>query len=156
MSMFDMFFIIVMIFAVGIVLWSIFFAKDTIYDAIQEQLPTTEVNETIAKAEYGWDNIWDTSFFFVAIGLGVCSVLFAFINDIHPVFFFVTILLMVILLVIAPVLSNAYRSFAMLDIFRGYDTRFPMTTMLMANYPIYFLVFGFLIAIVMFAKVQMG
>lgn len=146
----------VIVFAVGIFMFVVTMVKDAIFPAFKSSMNSAEVNSTLSSVEYGWDSVWDKGFFFVTVGMGMAAVIFAFVIDTHPTFFFASIFVIVILLLIAPAISNAFRSFASADIFAGYTERFPMTTWLFQNYPIYFLVFGFLMSITMYAKLRGG
>jgi hypothetical protein len=76
----------------------------------------TDVINTSARV-FG---VMDYIFLFLFFGLSIAPLIFAFLVQTHPVFFVVNILLLIVLFLIMPTISNVVRSFWATDQFAPY------------------------------------
>jgi len=146
----DLFFLAVFLLLIGFSIWIGTLLKDKIFPIISSK--SSESAEVITKVQTNWDSVFDSLFFFVTIGVGISSVVLAAMIDTHPMFFFISIVMLVILLLIVPTFSNVFRTFASSESFSGFETRFPFTVFIFQHYPLIFLGFGILISIVLYGK----
>jgi len=92
----------------------------------------------------------------IAVSLAIGSVLMVFYLPTNPAFIIVGIILLVILMVIAPQLSNAYYEFRQNEIMVTSAASFNIMNYMFDSLPLFLTVFGAIILIVYYAKTRMG
>jgi hypothetical protein len=92
----------------------------------------------------------------MAVGFGIATILLAFQIDTHPAFFFISLLLMIVSLVVSPIFSNIFGTIAKNPTFSAAAESFPLMREIMQNLPMFILVIGSMVSIVMFAKIRSG
>ena len=115
----------------------------------------TSGSDTITTVEHAFNGL-DFLFFFVTIGLGIAGVIMAYFVDVHPRMFFISILSFMLVMLIVPSFSNIFHEFATADEFGTISEDYPLMLLVFQNYPTYFLIFGSLITIALFAKMRRG
>ena len=100
--------------------------------------------------------VFDYMFLFFAFGLGAFSIVSAFYINTNPVFFIFSIILMAIMVTISANVTNIFDAFATSSVFEPIAANFPYITTFMRNLPLFFLVIGIIIAVVMHAKPNIG
>jgi hypothetical protein len=95
--------------------------------------------------------------FALMFGLLWLTVLVAsFMLDSHPIFFIVSIILLICLLIGSALLTNAYAEFNLDPEYAAYSVLFPITTFVLENMLLFVLIIAATIAIVLFGKNRMG
>ena len=153
-SMLDLFFIVVMLFALGLVFIIGYYIKEQMYPAVKQHLGSEAVS-VMEKVE-GSMPTWDYIFLFTTIGLGISTILFAFMIRTHPAFFFFSLIALTFVLMIAPIFSNAFRDIVTTQQFSSISENFPFMLEIFSRYPTWILAIGFLILIAMYAKFKSG
>ena len=94
--------------------------------------------------------VWDGGFVFFIVFLGIVNIASALVLRTHPIFFVVSLLILVTIGVLAPTFSNVYDSLA--TTLGSTNTTFSSMGFVMRNMSIFFLVIGSLTAIIMYSK----
>jgi len=149
-SMLDMVQIMIFGFILGIVILVATYMKDQINPDLKDMLGTkgdqvVDVTDTVFT-------IWDSFFVFIAFGMGIGAIVMAYMVRFNPVFFFFSIIMVAILLILAPIFSNVMREFWSEDEFVGYQSDYPMMLQIFQYYPHFVLVIATILNIVMFGK----
>jgi len=76
----------------------------------------------------------------------------AFFIDTHPMFFILTVVLLVAVFLVAAIVGNVGEGLLSEDEFSGVVGDFPITSWLLSNFLLVMLFVGFSVAIVMFGK----
>ena len=100
--------------------------------------------------------VFDYMFVFLAVGLSVTTLIAAFMVNSHPVFYFFSTVLLGIITVVAAQITNAFDKFATTSAFGGIANDFPMLLTFIRNFPLFILVSGILIAVVMYGRPATG
>jgi len=128
--------------------------KDVNSDIQSDSDMPTVAKETTQSATDNMPNIIEGLVMFILIGLTISAVIFAFIIDTHPIFFIVTIILLIIVLFIGAFLSSAFTE--VLDSEYNTQADFPVSYWVMNNLLTVALIIGFLIIISLYAKTRIG
>jgi hypothetical protein len=97
--------------------------------------------------------IFDQMIVVLSVGLGMFSVMSGFLIDSHPMFFIITALLLLpIIIYTSAVMTNVFDMFATTDAMISVSNTFPYTVILMRNLPLFSLILGAFIAIATHAK----
>lgn len=92
----------------------------------------------------------DNMLAFMLIGLSLMTLLAGYFAYNHPAFFFVLFFLLCIAIFVTALLSNAFETFSTQENVEGYADRLPKIIFIMGNLPIYILLMGISLAIVMY------
>jgi hypothetical protein len=85
----------------------------------------------------------------------IVSIGLAIMVPTNPAFVPIAILLTILGVVVAVPISNTYEEIMSASLLTGAQAAFPISTILLANLPIFIAVFGVLFIIVTFAKLRM-
>lgn len=99
---------------------------------------------------------YDQVFLIMAVGMGLATIISSFFIDSHPLFFFVSLIVFLIAMTVAPILSNAYNGY--IQGFQGIDAlqSFPITSFIVQNYGVYLLGIFALTGVALYAKFVRG
>lgn len=98
-------------------------------------------------------SVFDYMFVFLAVGLGMFSVVSGFFIDSHPIFFaFSVLLLLPIVILTSAQITNVFNEIAMSPQIVATANQFPYIVLFMRNLPLFFLVMGILVAIAVHGK----
>jgi flagellar biosynthesis protein FliQ len=95
---------------------------------------------------------FDSLFVFMIVGLLIANIVAVIQIKTHPLFFFISLLALVIAIVLAAQFSNIFENIIAEDELLNFSADFPIITHFMDYYPMYFLVMGILILIIVYAK----
>lgn len=115
---------------------------------------STEGKEIMDSTTASYPSWFDGGFLFVFILLWIAVLIGAFWIDTHPIFFIVTILLLMFIMYLGMVLSNNYTEVMESDDMITYSDQFPITNFIFNNMFIVVSAVGVSIALVMFAKMR--
>lgn len=117
---------------------------------------TTEVGQhAFQQADIAYETL-DYSFLFILIGAFMATVISAFFIETHPIFFIVSLIVLIIFIVITPAMTNAFMGVAASPRFSTEAAELNIATQAMGNLPLILTVFGFILIIVLYAKRQGG
>lgn len=151
----DLFYLMILLFLIGITVLVGTYLKNEVMADIKGMLTGTSGASYMTHVEYGFKTL-DYVFLFMAIGFGVVTVVLAFQVQTHPVFFFISLVIFAIIMLIVPAFSNMFHDFASASEFSGFASDYSMMLKIFENFPKFFMIFGFLISIVTFAKMRGG
>jgi hypothetical protein len=106
--------------------------------------------------------IMDYIFLFLFVGLTITPVMFAFMVQTHPIFLVVNILLVIIMFIVMPVISNMVRSVWMAPMFEQYASggggshTYPIMTAVFTYLPVLVGGISLILSIAMFVKGREG
>ena len=113
------------------------------------------VNESLASLDVvknDFPSVFDGVILIVFIGLWIFALVSAFFIDTHPMFFILTVVLLVAVFLVAAIVGNVGEGLLSEDEFSGVVGDFPITSWLLSNFLLVMLFVGFSVAIVMFGK----
>ena len=148
----------VLIFALGVGFLSLHYMFNTSVDAM---LGVGEVNasaDTVSALGSAKDltGRLDWVVFAIFIGLVLAMLIASWFIPGHPIFMFIYFLAVLIIVVVAAVLSNAWETFSDTDPISGSTSSFGITNHLLNNLPLYLGVAGFLGMVILFGKPRDG
>lgn len=155
MALSDMFYIVFIIFVAALCSFLGTALKDAVIPAVGSVTNGT-TNVILSDISSSWDSIVDRVFFFTAVGLSVGALVMAALVNSHPIFFFISLFMLVILMLIVPVFTNMFGRFTEASVFTGYTTRFPLMSWMMQHFTYYVLGVSALMLVVTFAKISGG
>jgi hypothetical protein len=154
-SFFDILYIGVFVFVVAIMVtvgWMIQSRINTEWQA-KTELGTTS-QEIMQSTTTRYVALWDGVFLTIFVGLYLGSLILAYNVDINPIFFFLSLLIMGVIVVVMAILGNSWYAFANNSEMSGYIDDFVIIPYVMANYVKILVVMAFGLAGVMYAKTQ--
>lgn len=97
-------------------------------------------------------NVMDFGYLLILGGAMMGAVISAFFIQTHPVFFVISFIILIIVVAISPVISNAFMEMATSSQFTTEGQSLDIMTHIMGDLPIIITVFGVLVAIALYAK----
>lgn len=132
-------FVVLFLFIIGVIFFFTTHFKDEIYSNFQEELNTSEYNDTEAwnvLGEFRTSEIsaWDYAFLAVFIGSMIALGLTAYAIRISPVFFWIYALMSLTILISGVIASNIWQDIASDPEFATTLTYFPITNSILGSY----------------------
>lgn len=93
---------------------------------------------------------------FLGIGLSITTLIGAFMIRTHPVFYVFSTFLLGIMVIVSAQITNAFDKFVTSPAFASIGNSFPMMIYFFRHFPLFILISGILIAIVMYGKPTTG
>lgn len=152
-SVLDMFVILVLLFAsaIGIVVAS------KVFNSFRSAwTPTDTTAQQIIGSGVTAVKSFNAGFLIFTVGLGIAAIIGAFLVPTHPIFFFLSFILLGIVLLIAPQFSNAWNVFINADDFATIGNDFPIMVEIMRNLPKILFGIGSIVLIAMYGKMNQG
>lgn len=103
-----------------------------------------------------YPSLFDGLFIFIFVLLFASILLSSYFLDTNPIYFIITVILLIFACIVGVMLSNVYDEFMADLTFSSYSATFPMTAWVMNNLLIVTLVIGFSVVVVLFAKNRYG
>lgn len=149
--MLDLFWIAIFlfVFAIAIIVGSKL--KDEMFPALETIFGPGEATDVMNVANSAFNSL-DAIFLFITISLSIVMIVLAFQVESHPVFFFVNLILLLVLLAVTPMLSNFIRQMLLTSEFSAYSSKYTMMSAVFQYFPIFMGAIGFIISIAQFAK----
>lgn len=118
-----------------------------ISDSAKDHMQTSYTN---------YPKVIDGIFIFLLVGLWIAAVSFAFFIETNPVFFIMSIILIIIVLIVGAIISNAYVEISQDEgLSNPVEIAMPISYFIMSNLVVTILVIVSSIAIALFAKTNM-
>ena len=154
-SLLDLLFIGVGLVVVSVVLLVTFKINDSLNTKFQDLTDlSTDDKVAVGKVNTFYSGGMDGMFLFITIGLCLVSLIMAMLVRVHPVFLFIYLILFIVVLFLSGIFSNIYLNIANNSEFSSQASQLTFTTHIMAKLPIIILIFGSILAIVMFKTWQ--
>lgn len=128
---------------------------DNLNDGIQEQqIGSTESLSQVQNFTDRFPSLFDGIFVFLFMGMLIATLLFALFIDSNPALFFVGIVVVVIVLVLAAMLGNTVDHWINSPVISGYTSQFPMTSFIWNNIVFIVITWIVVVGVVIWAKVK--
>ena len=141
-----------------VVIYSMNLIVDDVNEDIQDDDDSSNTSKAIIQ-DYAddYETIWDNVFLFVFVMGWAILLLSSYLVDSHPVFFVITLIIMILVFVFAVYLGNSYEEIVVEDDdFSSLVPNYPKAHFIMSNLLIVAIVIGFSIMLVLFGKNRMG
>ena len=122
---------------------------------IKADIDTAEANATIDFVDDNFIPLMDGGFMFVFIGLWIFAIIASFMIDTHPIFFIISLIILLTILAAAAFMSNFYTEFMEEPEYAVYVTDFPITDFILSNLLIVTIIIGASIMLALYAKVKL-
>jgi hypothetical protein len=153
-SIFDAFFVLGVVFLLVVVVGVGMYLAGAVNDAFQGMTDiSTESKTMLQNVDNDLPGVVDLILVIIIVGLPLVSMVLAFFNNIHPVFFYVSISVLVLIVFAGIVYHDAWERFDGTIIGEVYDGM-PMTKFFMDYFGIYSLLVGVMIIIGLYMKTQ--
>lgn len=150
-SVLDIIFVgaLLLVFAVGIlVAYRVIDAYDTQIQGMSV-MPNASKDAVSAVKDH-YPGIIDNAFLFLTIGLGIGAIVLAFMVRVHPAFFILFIIALILLIFFSAIFSNIYQEMAAQSELTAYADQLTFTSLILNYLPLIVGVFGSVLAIVMY------
>jgi len=145
--------ILIIIFVMGISVFYGYMALSEIDTDIQADPDLhNESKEVTGDLLTKYPSLMDNLFMFAFVLLTIFVIISVFLLDTHPIFFIVTVLLLMGLFTAGLLLANAFDDIATDDSVVAYSNQFPYISWLMGHLLEMFIAVGFIITVVLFIK----
>lgn len=98
----------------------------------------------------------DNAFIIVLVLFWIILIVSSLFIDTHPIFFIVTVFLLLFVFVAGMIISNSYENIVQDGDFLTFSSEFPKTNWVMSNLLIVLMVMGFTAGLALYAKSQYG
>lgn len=133
------------------------FIAATIFDAFDAQYdPKGETAIHVLARGAVATRRFNAGFVIYTVGAIIAAVILAFMIPAHPIMFPISLMLLGLLLLVIPQLSNAFESFITNSTMASIGNEFSLIVFIMRNLPTILTGAGFLIMLAMFAKPRGG
>lgn len=139
-------------FAVSVVIgWYVF---SSIRTQFLSMTMVTDIPEAVQIIGYGRSTILSLDYLFVLFiaGLLIANIVAVIQIKTHPVFFFVSLFALIVVIILAAQFSNIFESIVDTGGLSDFTTDFPIITWFMDQYPITLFLMGIIILIVLYGK----
>jgi len=98
----------------------------------------------------------DYAIIFLLLGTFIATIIGAFMLDTHPVFFIISLLSLIFIIILAPQFANFFFNFSNTETLSSTSADLPLTTFIFQNLPLITVIFGFILSVVLYAKIHGG
>lgn len=152
-SVMDLFILPGVIFVIAVCAVVGYLAYSTVMTQFAAHNQTQEAAEMVTA---GMDNVFPSGVDLIVpgvlVGTVIMIIVLALLIPSHPIFMFAGIILLVVLLVAAPIMSNSFMELFQSDQLVAYSNAMPMTMFITGNLPYILLGVGFFLIIILYAK----
>lgn len=99
-----------------------------------------------------YPSMFDNVFLFILILFWIFLLVSSFLIDTHPIFFVVTVILLLFVFVVGMILANAYEEVTSDPDLIGFADDFPITSWVMTNFLLVIIVIGLSAGLALYAK----
>lgn len=159
-SILDLVFIMVFIFVAALSVIIAYFIYSRYTDATEdvEAFNNTYVGNITAYSTANLEN-FDYLFIFIVFGLLVLTVVSGFYVASHPVFFFISLMTLILVVILGAIFANIFDEVVVSDEVNetvDMETDFPIIDYFMSNYPTMILILGVILMVVFYAKSKLS
>lgn len=156
-GIFDVIYMVVGLFMLALTIIIIFVILSHLNDTWQstEELGN-ESQEIMENYHSSYVNLWDYAFLFMLIGLFIAVIISSFYIDVHPIFFIISIILLIGVLIVTGILSNTFIELVSTDAVSSEASSFTIIPFVMNHFVMIICIMAFIIVGVMYAKNKLG
>lgn len=143
LGMQQIFFVMAFLFATAIFIVILYYVWGQIAtpfeEAVNSVLPEGETTYNVSimnSAVSGGASMFNVMFPFLILGLIIMSIVFAFNTESHPMFFFISIILLIVAIILAVVFSNVFQQITETTALNDASQEFNITRLFLKNFPI--------------------
>ena len=142
--------VVLVIFALlSVITWSVW---EDIYPDMSAEMDSVEAQESLDVINDRYPSLFDGLFLFVFIGLWIMTLVASFMIDSHPIFFAISLVLFVIVLIGSVYIGNFYEEIVTDSSFDDAYEDFPATHFILTNLLMFSIVIGSSIMLVLYGK----
>lgn len=147
-SIIDFFYIMAVLFLVGVILFATFIVSDKVSEAdvFKDNADANQAINISKNTILSFDNLM----LFIIIALSLFVIISSAMVFNHPAFFIIGIILLMIAIMVSAVVSNTFWTFTQQPQIMATAAHFPKVKFLMDKFPFYILFMGFASIIAMF------
>lgn len=113
-----------------------------------------EFRNNVGDINNRFPSLFDGILAFIFMGVMAGSIVLALFIDTNPAFFFISLFIMVAMIIVGTILANVYDIQANSGVLAAQAQQFPITGFIMNNFVYLIVIYGFVISIVVYAKVR--
>jgi hypothetical protein len=125
-------------------------------DIVADTSLPIEARNMAASGESQLPGVFDWWFMVMFIGFPLLSAVFAYFNRIHPLFFWLSILIVILIVIVGASYKEIWGAFISDDLLGAQAARLPMTSLVMGNFGLYSFFIFLIIAFGTFVRLQKG
>ena len=145
--------ILLFVFIIGAVIVSLLTSEVENFIVEDEALSDSE-KAMVTNMTSSTPQFLDSVFIFAMVALMIAMIISSLFIDTHPIFFIISLILLVAVLIVAAVISNTWSDFASDGDLSSYADKFPMSGFVMNNLVEVIVVFAMIIALVLYLKLR--
>lgn len=152
----DMIYLSVIVFVTAVMIaigWLVFSSINTEWQKHPTELGTNSL-EIMQASNDKYVALFDNIFLILMVGLYIGALVLAYMVDINPIFFFLSLFVMGVIVLLTGAFGNAWYAVANDATMAGYIDDFTIIPFVMGNYVVVFTVMSFGLAGVMYAKTR--
>jgi len=115
-----------------------------------------EAVETLEIVRDDFPTLWDNLYLMILVLLWIGMLVTSFLIDTHPLFFYISLIVVIILLVVGVWMGNAFLEIAQDAEFSGVTNSFPKMMWIANNWLIVIMVISFTTMLALYAKGNFG
>jgi len=150
--------VIVVLIVFGIVLFLSYMVLDDWNTEVQADNETfSEAARNLTADEHSaFPNYWDSLFITILVFLWVAAVVASFFIDSHPIFFIISVVAFIFIIIASGYMSNAFMELAEDSSITSVSQEFPKVLWVFDNLVVIIMVYGLSIGLSLYAKVRAG
>ncbi len=139
--------LLLFVFAIGVLVGHYVIAQVT----TTMSSPSAAAASVLANATAAME-VYNYGFLMIFVSLAGGAIIFAYMTPQNPIFFVVSMILMVVLMIVVPIYSNAYEQFIADPLIATSASSFGIMTYIFGNFPLFMASIGSLIMIVSYIR----
>lgn len=132
------------------------FFTDLVDDITDDDDYSATATAPVTNLEAQYPSIFDTAFVIILGALWIATIVSAFQIDTYPVFFGISVLALIIVLVVPPILANAFEETMTDETTTGLTDSFPVMNYVMTHLLQFSIFIGASVLISLYAKTKMS
>jgi len=144
--------LIIVFVILGITMFGLVMGLKIYNEGFADKWPTTAVGNATKTGMLASLDVINYGMLFLAIGLVVSLVVSAFFIETHPIFFLVSVIMLIVVVVASAPVSNAFMEMATSDSLSTEAAQYDIATHVVGNIPLIAVVGGSLVIIALYAK----
>lgn len=154
----DLFVIAAFVFAFGItiLLGKVIMGEfaDELGEGSNSSIMSNKSQEFITRGDNTYVPVFTANFIFIWVGLFIATIISAFFIRSHPAFFVIAIIILGIYTWLNAVFSDVFTQLSSVSNVATTADQFSVVTFVMENFPFFMIIFGIIVAIVLYSKLS--
>ena len=152
-TVFDLIMVLIVLFILGLTAVIGGFIMSELDDEIQNDSDMSATSKNVsATVEANYSTWFDNVFLTVLIFLWIMLIVSSFMIDAHPIFFIVTVLLLIVVFIVGMAVANSYTELTSDPDFSEYADNMTKTQFIFDNFLLILIVMGLTAAVSLYAK----